>query len=287
VRLPDPSRILIRGSITDISRRLQLEAQLQQAQKMEAIGQLAGGIAHDFNNLLTVIEGYCGMLLDSLPPEDPLRSDIRAIADAGQRAASLTQRLLAFSRRAVLTPKIVDVNGVVRETEHILRRLIGEDILLTVALLPQGGQVKVDPGYLGQVLINLALNARDAMPAGGKLTIRTEQVDVGADASAEGQEMAPGRYVRLVVSDTGSGMSPEVKARIFEPFFTTKGVGQGTGLGLAVVQASSSRAAVTSTSRVRRKVERPFQSAFHSSTRFAPSRNRHPPRSSRAERKPS
>jgi PAS domain S-box-containing protein len=235
VRLPDPGRILIRGSITDISRRFQLEAQLRQAQKMEAIGQLAGGIAHDFNNLLTVIEGYCGMLLDNLSPEDPLRNDISAIADAGHRAASLTQRLLAFSRRAVLTPKIVDINGVVRETEHILRRLIGEDILLTVALLPQGGHVKVDPGHLGQVLINLALNARDAMPAGGRLTIRTEQVDVGAHASAEEQEMAPGRYVRLVVSDTGLGMSPEVKARIFEPFFTTKGVGHGTGLGLPVV----------------------------------------------------
>jgi PAS domain S-box-containing protein len=234
-RLPDPSRILIRGSMTDISERLQLEAQLRQAQKMEAIGQLAGGVAHDFNNLLTVIEGYCGMLLDSLPPEDPLRSDVRAIADAGHRAASLTQRLLAFSRRAVLTPKVVDVNDIVRETEHILGRLIGEDILLTVTLHPGGGLVKVDPGHLGQVLINLALNARDALPAGGKLTIRTEQVDLGPAVSADGQDVAPGRYVRLVVSDTGHGMSPDVKAHIFEPFFTTKGVGRGTGLGLAVV----------------------------------------------------
>ena len=234
-RLPDPSRILIRGSMTDITQRLQLEAQLRQAQKMEAIGQLAGGVAHDFNNLLTVIEGYCGMLLDSLPPQDPLRSDVRAIADAGHRAASLTQRLLAFSRRAVLTPKVVDVNDIVRETEHILRRLIGEDILLTVTLFPGGGYIKVDPGYLGQVLINLALNARDALPSGGKLTIRTEQVDLGSCTAADGQEIVPGRYVRLVVSDTGHGMSQEVKAHIFEPFFTTKGVGQGTGLGLAVV----------------------------------------------------
>jgi PAS domain S-box-containing protein len=234
-RLPDPSRTLIRGSMTDISQRLQLEAQLRQAQKMEAVGQLAGGVAHDFNNLLTVIEGYCGMLLDKLPPEDPLRSDVRAIADAGHRAASLTQRLLTFSRRAVLTPKVVDVNDIVRETEHILRRLIGEDILLTVRLGPAGGHVKVDPGHLGQVLINLALNARDALPAGGKLTICTERADPAAAASADRPGGLPGRYVRLIVSDTGHGMSPDVKAHIFEPFFTTKGVGHGTGLGLAVV----------------------------------------------------
>jgi PAS domain S-box-containing protein len=234
-RLPDPSRILIRGSIADITDRLQLEAQLRQAQKMEAIGQLAGGVAHDFNNLLTVIAGYCGILLDRLPPDDPLRSDVRAIADAGHRAASLTQRLLAFSRRAVLTPKVIDINSVVRETEHILRRLIGEDILLTVALLPGGGLVKVDPGHLGQVLINLAVNARDALPGGGGLTIRTERVDLSGAVSMSGQEMPAGHYLRLVVSDTGHGMSPDVKSRIFEPFFTTKGVGKGTGLGLAVV----------------------------------------------------
>ncbi len=235
VRLADPRRILIRGSMTDISHRLQLEAQLRQAQKMEAIGQLAGGVAHDFNNLLTVIEGYCGMLLDNLALDDPLRNDVRAIADAGHRAASLTQRLLAFSRRAVLTPKVVDINDIVGETEHILRRLIGEDILLTVTLCPGGGYIKVDPGHLGQVLINLALNARDALPAGGKLTICTEQADLGATVSADGQDVAAGRYVRLVVSDTGHGMSADVKPHIFEPFFTTKGVGRGTGLGLAVV----------------------------------------------------
>jgi signal transduction histidine kinase len=215
--------------------RERAQEQLLQSQKMDTLGQLTGGVAHDFNNLLTVIAGYCGILLDRLPPDDPLRSDVRAIADAGHRAASLTQRLLAFSRRAVLTPKVVDVNSVVRETEHILRRLIGEDILLSVALLPGGGLVKVDPGHLGQVLINLAVNARDALPGGGGLTIRTEQVDLSAPMAISGQTMPAGRYVRLVVSDTGHGMSPEVKGRIFEPFFTTKGVGKGTGLGLAVV----------------------------------------------------
>jgi PAS domain S-box-containing protein len=235
VRLPDPSRILIRGSITDISQRLQLEAQLRQAQKMEAVGQLAGGVAHDFNNLLTVISGYCGILLDKLPPEDSARSDVRAIADAGHRAASLTQRLLAFSRRAVLTPRVVNINDVVRETEHILRRLIGEDILLTVTLQPGGGYVKVDPGHLGQVLINLVLNARDALPSGGAVTIRTERADPDPHVSADGQNVLPGRYLRLVVSDTGHGMSADVKAHLFEPFFTTKGVGRGTGLGLPVV----------------------------------------------------
>jgi PAS domain S-box-containing protein len=235
VRLPDPSRILIRGSITDISQRLQLEAQLRQAQKMEAVGQLAGGVAHDFNNLLTVISGYSGILLDKLAPEDSARSDVRAIADAAHRAASLTQRLLAFSRRAVLTPKVVNINDVVTETEQILRRLIGEDILLTVTLHPGGGYVKVDPGHLGQVLINLALNARDALPSGGALTIRTERAEPDPHVSADGQNVLPGHYVRLVVSDTGHGMSADVKAHLFEPFFTTKGVGRGTGLGLPVV----------------------------------------------------
>lgn len=234
-RLPDPGRLLVRGSITDITDRVQLEAQLRQAQKMEAIGQLAGGVAHDFNNLLTVIAGYCELLLENLPPADPRRSDVEAIADAGNRAASLTQRLLAFSRRAVLTPKVIDANNVVRDTEQILRRLIGEDVLLTVTLDSDGWLVKVDPGHLGQVLINLAVNARDAMPAGGGLSIRTERVDIDEAVAGSGQEMPPGHYVRIVVADTGCGMSSDIQARIFEPFFTTKGVGKGSGLGLAVV----------------------------------------------------
>jgi PAS domain S-box-containing protein len=234
VRLSDPDRILIRGSTIDISDRRKLEAQLRQAQKMEAMGQLAAGVAHDFNNLLTVIDGYCGILLDKLPPEDPLHIDVTAIADAGNRAGALTQRLLAFSRRAPLAPRVVDINAVVRETEHILRRLIGDNIVLNVTLLPGGGYVSVDPGQLGQTVINLAVNARDALPNGGEVTIRTERAEPGALPIED--ETAPSQgYVRLVVSDTGVGMPPDVKARIFEPFFTTKGVGRGTGLGLAVV----------------------------------------------------
>jgi len=218
----------------NMTERRRLEAELRQSQKMEGIGRLAGGIAHDFNNLLSVVLGYSEMLAVGLADSDPMLQDLNDINLAGKRAADLTRQLLAFSRQQVLEPKIVDLNAVVTGMEKMLARLLGEDVALTVATAPTLGAVKVDPGQMEQVLMNLAVNARDAMPAGGRLTIETRGVAIDPD-DARYPGVAPGRYVLLAVADTGTGMDAATQAHIFEPFFTTKAVGQGTGLGLSTV----------------------------------------------------
>jgi len=219
----------------DITERKTLEKQMRQTQKMEAVGQLTGGIAHDFNNLLGVIIGYSEILEERLPAGDPLHKECLQIKKAGQSAASLTRQLLAFSRQQVLESKILDLNSIVRNVEKMLRRLIGEHIDLRTNLDPALGCVKADQGQIEQVIINLAVNARDAMGQGGKLVIETANVVLDEDYARRHQPQQPGPYILLSVADTGAGMDAETQSHIFEPFFTTKEVGQGTGLGLSTV----------------------------------------------------
>src|SRR5213592_4551269 len=219
----------------DVTAQRTLEEQLRQSQKMEAVGQLAGGIAHDFNNLLTAILGSTQLLLQATPPDDPRHEDAVEIKNAGVRAAELTRQLLAFSRRQVLAPKVLGLNAVVAHMQKMLRRLLGEDIELSVTLAPEAGSVNADPGQLEQVLLNLAVNARDAMPTGGRLNIETIRVTPASELAERRHRLPPGDYACLAVTDTGSGMDEATQAHLFEPFFTTKEVGRGTGLGLATV----------------------------------------------------
>jgi PAS domain S-box-containing protein len=232
----------MRGVTMDISAakeaeaaRTQLEEQLRQSQKMESVGRLAGGVAHDFNNLLTVINGHSSLALQQLQPGDPLRSRLEDIRKAGDRAADLTRQLLALSRRQLLVPRVLDLNALITESTSMLRRLLGEDIELVTLLDPGSGRVKSDAGQLNQVILNLAVNARDAMPRGGKLILETRDVIFDEERGRTDPSVPPGSYVMLGITDSGSGMDAEIVSHMFEPFFTTKELGKGTGLGLSTV----------------------------------------------------
>jgi PAS domain S-box-containing protein len=230
------------GLVEDLTERRQAEEALRAAEgrllqvaKLEAVGRLAGGVAHDFNNLLGVIMGYADLMMKRLPPEDPLKRNLHEIQKAAERASGLTKQLLAFSRRQVLQPRVLDLHHTIGEVESMLQRVIGEDVDLVTVLREGVGKVKADPGQIQQVLMNLAVNARDAMPDGGTLTIETANTDLTDDYARRHLGVTPGPYVLMAVSDTGMGMTPEVQTHIFEPFFTTKGPEKGTGLGLATV----------------------------------------------------
>ncbi|MCX6626364.1 MAG: ATP-binding protein, partial [Candidatus Solibacter sp.] len=220
---------------TDITERKQLEEQFRQSQKLEGVGRLAGGVAHEFNNLLTVITGFSHMTLDGLPLHHSLRAGVEEIIKAAVRATDLTRQLLEFSRRQPSRTEIIVLNDLVAGTQKMLGRLIGADVNLSLRLDPAAGAIRADTGHIEQVIMNLVLNARDAMPHGGDLVIETAHQTVDRRFAQAHLDLAPGEYVALTVSDTGTGIAPEVKARIFDPFFTTKQTGKGTGLGLSTV----------------------------------------------------
>jgi PAS domain S-box-containing protein len=228
-----PTRAI--GTMTDLSDRRELEEQFRQAQKMEAVGRLAGGIAHDFNNCLMVITCYAEIMREQLGTEDKLREHLAQVLKSAERAGSLTHQLLAFSRKQLLSPRVINLNAVVGDSETMIQRLIGEDIELNVSLAETLWPVKADPGQIGQVLMNLCINARDAMPDGGELRIETKNVLVDVEAARKLPALVPGDYAALVVSDKGTGMTEEVQVHLFDPFFTTKEHGKGTGLGLSTV----------------------------------------------------
>jgi signal transduction histidine kinase/CheY-like chemotaxis protein len=232
---PDGDRVGVGAIVLDTTAQHELEAQFLQAQKMEAVGRLAGGVAHDFNNLLTVISSYADLLVEDLEPTDARREDLNEIRGASDRATALTRQLLAFSRKQVLQPRTLSLNAVVDGVEKMLGRLIGADVELTTAPASDLGMVNADPGQLEQVIVNLVVNARDAMPAGGRITIETANIELSGTDPRRRISVPPGSYVMLAVSDTGHGMDPEVLEHLFEPFFTTKPQGQGTGLGLSTV----------------------------------------------------
>jgi two-component system cell cycle sensor histidine kinase/response regulator CckA len=228
-----PTSVLVIN--TDVTEKKKLQAQLHHAQRLEAIGVLASGVAHDFNNLLTIICGYSEMLQGQTRPSDPAHGMLSEILKAGNNATALTRQLLAFGRKQVLSPRILDPNGLVEESEKMLRRLIGPDIELTTKLDPGVGSIKVDPSQIDRVLINLVVNARDAMPVGGTIVVAVQSIEVDAEMARRHVGASPGPYVLLTVKDSGCGMDEATISRIFEPFFTTKEVGKGTGLGLAMV----------------------------------------------------
>ena len=250
--LLEPERGLKGGValLRDVTQERELERQLMQSQKMEAIGRLAGGVAHDFNNLLSVIQSYAELLMMDLSEDDVRREDVGQVLSASQRAAALTRQLLAFCRRQVVQPKLTQLNTVVSELEKMLERIIGEDIKLVTRLAPDLGVIKADQGQIEQIIVNFTVNARDAMPNGGQLSIETKNLELDVEAARSRPAVVPGEYVVLSVSDTGTGMSAATQKRIFEPFFTTKDVGKGTGLGLAmvygIVQQSAGHISVTS-----------------------------------------